>query len=91
MQKGYKAMAKKDESEKPKYVRDREGKRLCYVENNFPDHKPLGRILQWLDRSFDLTRPKDDEIATVRAINEAINNASKLAKQLATGRNYDEN
>ena len=83
-------MAKREEIEKPKYIKDREGKRLCYVENNFAARKPLGKVLQWLDRSFDLTKPKDEEIAIVSEINQAIDNASNLAKKLATGRNYDE-
>ena len=79
-------MAKQNESEKPNYVEERKNKRICYVDNNFPNYKAIGKTLQWLDRSFDLIPIKEDEKATVVELNQAIDKALKLATSLETGR-----
>jgi hypothetical protein len=83
-------MANRDKSEKPSYVRDRESKRICYVENNFPNYKAIGKILQWLDRSFDLIPIKEAEQATVAELNQAIDKSLKLARSLESARGRSE-
>jgi len=81
-------MAKETKDERPKYMRDREGKRLCYVENNFPTYKSIGKILQWLDRSFDLIPPKENEAAIVDEINKFIGDVLSLAQSLEKARGH---
>ncbi|MCL1839399.1 hypothetical protein FWF89_00115 [Candidatus Saccharibacteria bacterium] len=83
-------MAKQEESERPKYVRERAGKRLCYVENNFPEYKSIGKIFQWLDRSFDLIPVKSEEIAVVDEINLSIKKVLELAQSLEKSRGHSE-
>ena len=79
-------MAKKEESEQPKYVRERAGKRLCYVENNFPEYKSIGKILQWLDRAYDLNPPIGEEITIVEEVNKSINKILEQVLSLENAR-----
>jgi hypothetical protein len=83
-------MAKQERNDKSNYLEERSKKRICYVKNNFEHYREIGKILQWLDRSFDLIPIKDKEAGLVEEINKSIKTVLELARSLEKARSLSE-
>jgi hypothetical protein len=83
-------MAKQERNDKSNYLEERSKKRICYVKNNFEHYREIGKILQWLDRSFDLIPIKDSEKTMIVEINQSIDKVLELAKALEKARSLSD-